>query len=557
MLLRYLLTMLLLVSTGITLRPSVALAQAAKKNILMIAGKPSHGYGSHEHFAGLKILEQSINASTDNAAITVVKGWPDNKSLVDQADSIVIYCDGGKRHLAIEHLDTLQAKLSKGCGLVCIHYAVEMVPGPPGDAWVEMLGGHFEINWSVNPHWVADFKSLPNHSITRGVGPFGTNDEWYFHMRFQDSDRVIPILAAVAPEETMRRRDGPHSGNPAVRKSVAAGDKQTVAWAYERPDGGRSFGFTGGHYHWNWGNDNVRRLVTNAIRWSAGDSIPSDGSSLEEKVGIDDLLKNQDYPQPEKFDKDKTAEKFELGMSDATGKSDVAARELFVAPVLTAQSRDHTVDIETSIRGVRDLYLVVTDGGDSYTCDWADWIDPVTHGKGGKLSLVDIDWVSATSGFGIPHKNANCAGKPWSVGGNKIGAAAIGTHANSIIHYRLPKGFDRFTVTGGLDTGGTSQAAGKAASVRFAVFADAPPPNLNGISGDDDIRDAENAIKGLEIGAGLEVTLSASEPQLRSLTNLDIDDRGRVWVCDVMNYRRNNGSTTRGRSNPDSGRHHR
>ena len=116
--------------------------------------------------------------------------------------------------LAIAHLDTLRAKLAKGCGLVCIHYAVEMVPGPPGDAWVDMLGGHFEINWSVNPHWVADFKTLPEHPTTRGVQPFATNDEWYFHMRFKDSDKVIPILAAVAPEETMRRKDGAHSGNP-------------------------------------------------------------------------------------------------------------------------------------------------------------------------------------------------------------------------------------------------------------------------------------------------------------------------------------------------------
>lgn len=33
---------------------------------------------------------------------------------------------------------------------------------------------------------------------------------------------------------------------------------------------------------------------------------------------------------------------------------------------------------------------------------------------------------------------------------------------------------------------------------------------------------------------------------LRSLTNLDIDSRGRVWVCDVMNYRRNNGSRPEG-----------
>ncbi|MEM1068344.1 MAG: PVC-type heme-binding CxxCH protein [Planctomycetota bacterium] len=384
-------TVLLLLSISVTLSISDTVRAAESKNILMISGRPSHGYGSHEHFAGLKVLEQAINESTNDVNVTTVKGWPSDESLVERADTIVIYCDGGGRHLAIPHLDTLRAKLADGCGLVCLHYAVEMVPGETGDAWVEMLGGHFEVHWSVNPHWDADFKTLPDHPTTRGVEPFITNDEWYFHMRFADSDRVIPILAAVAPESTMRRKDGPHSGNPAVRKSVAAGEKQTVAWAYERPDGGRSFGFTGGHFHWNWGNDNQRRLVTNAILWTAGNEIPEAGSQLEKEVGIERLLEDQDYDPPKNFDKEATQKKFKL---------------------------------QSSIR--------------------------------------------------LPHATQLVA------------------------------------------------------------------------ETDGDQREARNAIAGLEVARGLELTLSASEPELRSLTNLDVDDRGRVWVCDVMNYRRNNGSRPEG-----------
>ncbi len=195
-----------LLAIALLIPASHLFGQDAKKNILMIAGRPSHGYGSHEHYAGLKILEESIESSTDGIDVNVVKGWPDDASLVDTADSIVIYSDGGGGHPAIKHLDQLAAKLAKGCGFVCIHYAVEMVPGPPGDAMVDMLGGHFEVHWSVNPHWVADFKELPEHPITNGVKPFATNDEWYFHMRFKDSDKVIPILATVAPEHTMRRK---------------------------------------------------------------------------------------------------------------------------------------------------------------------------------------------------------------------------------------------------------------------------------------------------------------------------------------------------------------
>jgi hypothetical protein len=32
-------------------------------------------------------------------------------------------------------------------------------------------------------------------------------------------------------------------------------------WVYERPDGGRRFGFTGGHTHANWGNPNQRKVM--------------------------------------------------------------------------------------------------------------------------------------------------------------------------------------------------------------------------------------------------------------------------------------------------------
>ncbi|TWU47591.1 Trehalose utilization [Rubripirellula tenax] len=287
------------------------------KHVLMMAGAPSHGYGAHEHFAGLKVLQESIEASSEDVEVTVVRGWPKDEALVAKADAIVIYCDGGKRHLAIPHLEKLRDKMNDGCGLVCLHYAVEMEKGPSGDALVALLGGHFEINYSVNPHWIGDFKSMPEHAVTRGVKPFATNDEWYFHLRFSDQGKVTPILAAVAPEDTMRRPDGEHSGNPSVRKSVAAGELQTVAWTYERPEGGRAFGFTGGHYHWNWGHDDVRRLVVNAIRWAATDEVGDSGSSMGESVTVGELLENQDYDPPKNFDAEKIKSEFKLDLVTA------------------------------------------------------------------------------------------------------------------------------------------------------------------------------------------------------------------------------------------------
>lgn len=143
------------------------------------------------------------------------------------------------------------------------------------------MGGFFQAHWSVNPHWVAEFKVFPNHPAANGIKPFDSNDEWYFHMKFRGNMQgVTPILSAIAPEATMKRGDGAHSGNPTVRKAVAAGQPQHVAWCYQRGEDygeGRGFGFTGLHYHKNWVDDNFRKTVLNGVAWSAKLAIPENG----------------------------------------------------------------------------------------------------------------------------------------------------------------------------------------------------------------------------------------------------------------------------------------
>jgi hypothetical protein len=183
--------------------------------------------------------------------------------------------------------------MKKGIGLACIHYATEPTLEKGEKEFLDWIGGAFEINWSVNPHWQAAFKELPSHSITRGVKPFTIDDEWYFHIRFPEGMKgVTPILSAVAPPSTMSRPNGPHEGNPAVHQAVERGEPQTVAWACERADGGRGFGFTGAHFHRNWGDDNFRRLVLNAILWTAKMDVPAEG--VQSRVTGEDLEKNLD-----------------------------------------------------------------------------------------------------------------------------------------------------------------------------------------------------------------------------------------------------------------------
>ena len=54
---------------------------------------------------------------------------------------------------------------------------------------------------------------------------------------------------------------------------------------------------------------------------------------------------------------------------------------------------------------------------------------------------------------------------------------------------------------------------------------------------EDEKRLPENALKGLKIADGLRIQLFASEPIMTNPTNIDVDDKGRVWVCEAFNYR--------------------
>ena len=218
---------------------------------------PSHDYGSHEHFAGCTLLAKNLQQAMPNFETVVIRTqWPPAEAFQD-VDAVVMYCDGGGGHPVNQHLAEIDALADQGVGVVCIHYGVEVPKGPAGEKFLKWIGGYFETDWSVNPHWKADFQELPQHDITRGVKPFAIQDEWYYHMRFRpEMQGVTPILTAVPPASTLERPDGPHSGNPHVR--AKAGQPQHVAWAAERDGGGRGFGFTGGHFHWNWGDPNFR-----------------------------------------------------------------------------------------------------------------------------------------------------------------------------------------------------------------------------------------------------------------------------------------------------------
>jgi hypothetical protein len=425
-----------------------------RKKIVLIAGKNSHAQGMHEFEAGVYCLRRCLDKVPTVVAAHYYNGWPQqDPSAFDNADAVVIYCDGGAKHPAVQdnHKEIIGALAKRGVGLGFCHYGVEVLKDKGGPEFLEWIGGHYQHEFSCNPMWEPDFKQFPNHPVTRGVQSFSNKDEWYFNMRFRDDQSgIVPILKAV-PSDAVR--DGPYvfPKGPYPHIQADKGRTETMMWVVDNPGANRGFGFTGGHYHKNWADPNQRKVVLNAAVWLAKAEVPETGiQSDPTDIELNGMLRSRVNP-------DGTP-------GDGTTSQMDPKKAKFSSPVVT----EGMIIIDVDITGAKQLHLVVNDGGNGYAADWADWVDPVLVGPNGEQKLTELKWLSATSGWGQARVGRSVGDSELKVGGKSV--QGIGVHANSVIIYDIAgKGFTRFKAKGGIDNGGSDQNTGS--SVQFQVFA--------------------------------------------------------------------------------------
>jgi type 1 glutamine amidotransferase len=268
---------------------------AADKKIVLIAGRPSHPPGMHEFRAGCLLLQQCL-AGVKGVSVTVYSnGWPNVENAFEGANAVVIYADGGAGHPAIQkdHKQILGDLAKKGVGIGFMHYGVEILATNGGPEFLEWIGGHYEHQYSCNPMWSPNYEKFPKHPVSNGVKPFSNRDEWYFNMRWNEEQKkkITPVLVAKPSDDV---RNGPYvyPKGPYEHIVAASGRDETMMWTFERKGGGRGFGFTGGHTHANWGDDNQRKVVLNAILWIAKARVPKNG--VESTVTPEQLKMNWD-----------------------------------------------------------------------------------------------------------------------------------------------------------------------------------------------------------------------------------------------------------------------
>ena len=251
--------------------------------IVLLAGSPSNKSGQHEYFAGCALMMNWLKANPGVHVVMAREGWPKNEAIFKGAKAVVYFGDGGGKQPFIDPAKwkVIESLVHGGAGFVMLHQAVDFPLGPDkgiqqrmGAVWLKDIG--------CRGHWDMDFTEVGKHPVLQGVKPFPLKgDGWLYNLHFADKG-VTPLLAAEVPDKSRTTQDA----------KSHVGRKEVMAWAFERPGGGRSFAFTGCDLHKNWEVESQRKLVINGILWSAGLKVPEGGAKVPFKEG--DLQRNLD-----------------------------------------------------------------------------------------------------------------------------------------------------------------------------------------------------------------------------------------------------------------------
>jgi type 1 glutamine amidotransferase len=235
------------------------------KRIVLLGQKPdTHPRESHEYMAGVRLVARMLERFPD-LRVQVVQAdspWKEGPEILADADGVFLYLTEGARWLSEDpaRLQAFEKLAARGGGLVALHWAMGTKIAEPVPAYLKLFGAcHGGPDRKTKDTDVEEKVLDRNHPITRGLNDFRLPDEWYYRLK------LVPLPAHIDP----------------LLAAQLEGKAETVAWAFSRPDGGRSAGFTGLHYHVNWKNENYRRFVVQAILWSVKQDIPQGGVNVD------------------------------------------------------------------------------------------------------------------------------------------------------------------------------------------------------------------------------------------------------------------------------------
>lgn len=239
-------------------------ADAKPTRLLLLAqGPDGHPKGTHEYVAGQTILDKCLSG-VPNLERTIVKAdgdWPEGPELLAKADGVVLFVSEGAKWIGTNPARRAAfAELAKrGGGLTVLHWGMGTKPAEHIEPFVALFGachGGPDRKYKFLETQVRI--AAAEHPATNGLADFTIKEEFYYQLKQLPEAKLVPLLTADID-----------------------GERPMVAWAWERPDGGRSLGYSGCHYHENWARPEYRRFISQAVLWTLKLSPPDAGFPAE------------------------------------------------------------------------------------------------------------------------------------------------------------------------------------------------------------------------------------------------------------------------------------
>jgi type 1 glutamine amidotransferase len=245
-------------------------AAPLRQRILLLGQKPDgHPPTTHEYMAGLTLFAKLLARipGVQTILIQADSPWKDGAELLDGADGVVVFLSEGARWVTedADRLAAFQRLAKRGGSLSCLHWGMGTREAAPIADFTALFGACH--GGPDRKYKVVSLTARPadnRHPALHGLTPFEVRDEFYYALKQPAPERMLKVT-------------------PLLQVSIDDRD-HTVAWAAERPDGGRSFGFSGLHFHENWKLPEYRRLVLQGVVWTLKRPVPEGGLS----VGITD-----------------------------------------------------------------------------------------------------------------------------------------------------------------------------------------------------------------------------------------------------------------------------
>jgi len=242
------------------------------KRLLLLGQKPDgHPVGTHEYMPGQRILKDILER-LPGLTVEIAQAddpWTDGPELLAKADGVVLFVSEGAKWISADprRYEAFAKLAARGGGLSVIHWGCGTKDAKNIEPFTRLFGACH--GGPDRKYLFTDFDVelvQREHPICTGLGAFEIHEEYYFALKPSTlkGAKLTPLaLIGIAEIDRVPVRNRP--------------DLRMVSWAYERPDTGRSFGYTGLHYHKNWDREECRRLVVQGIAWTMKLEIPKDG----------------------------------------------------------------------------------------------------------------------------------------------------------------------------------------------------------------------------------------------------------------------------------------